>query len=84
MWLWVRYHGREHFAKLDTIHYPPVPPAPTEAAATAAAGGLHTRVSAHVDDSLFTLLAHDHSMGAGGAQGLQMLVTKGYIMYSIV
>ena len=33
---------------------------------------LDTRVSAHVDDSMLTILAHDHS--ATGSEGLQMLV----------
>ena len=33
---------------------------------------LDTRVSAHVDDSMLTILAHDHS--AAGSEGLQMLV----------
>lgn len=33
---------------------------------------LDTRVSAHVDDSMLTVLAHDHQ--AAGSEGLQMLV----------
>ena len=75
-----------HYAKLDAIHYPPILPhdlrladadseAPTAAAAPAGpewSKSLDTRVSAHVDDSMLTILAHDHE--AAGSEGLQMLV----------
>ena len=75
-----------HYAKLDAIHYPPILPhdlrladadSEAPAAATTPAGpewskSLDTRVSAHVDDSMLTILAHDHE--AAGSEGLQMLV----------
>jgi hypothetical protein len=69
---------RGHYAKLDAIRYPPLDDAGDHRGGRdGRGGGLDTRVSAHVDDSLLTLLAHDHSAAAGGAAGaagLQMLV----------
>ena len=34
--------------------------------------GLDTRVSAHIDDSMLTILAHDHTHTAAGSDGLQV------------
>ena len=85
---WLAERCTEHYGKLDVIHYPPIVPLADADAETAKtppedsvkrdsgrvpqAKVLDTRVSAHVDDSMLTILAHDHS--AAGSDGLQMLV----------